>query len=139
MFAQLSAPARDTSVTADSMPGPAQILLWRSLALLALVVGAVGIVLPVLPTVPFWILAAWAGGKGWPSLQRWLLAHPKYGASIRDWQERGVVPRRAKVLAIAMMCVSAMGLQFAPLPSWVKVVVPATMLIVAVWLWRRPE
>ncbi len=118
---------------------PIQMILWRTLAVVTLVIGAIGIALPVLPTVPFWILAAWAAGKGWPSLQQWLVSHPRYGASIRDWQERGAVPRRAKWLASVMMLISAIGLQLTSVAGWVKIAVPVGMLIVAVWLWRRVE
>jgi uncharacterized membrane protein YbaN (DUF454 family) len=118
---------------------PAQILLWRILALIALAVGALGIALPVLPTVPFWILAAWAAGKGWPSLHRWLVNHPRHGAAIRDWQERGAVPRKAKWAASSMMALSAIVLLLSPAPLWVTVAVPISMLGVAIWLWRRPE
>jgi uncharacterized membrane protein YbaN (DUF454 family) len=118
---------------------PAQLLLWRIFALIALAIGAVGIVLPVLPTVPFWILAAWAAGKGWPSLQQWLINHPKYGASIRGWQERGTVSRKAKWLATTTMLISAAALQFTSALPWLKIAVPIAMLGVAVWLWRRPE
>jgi uncharacterized protein len=118
---------------------PAQLLLWRMFALIALAIGAVGIALPVLPTVPFWILAAWAASKGWPSLQRWLVQHPKYGASIRDWQERGAVPRRAKWLATTMMAISATVLQFTSALLWVKIAAPMLMLGVAIWLWQQAE
>ena len=118
---------------------PAQIFLWRTLALIALAIGAIGIALPVLPTVPFWILAAWAASKGWPELRQWLVTHPKYGPAIRDWQERGSVPRQAKWLATTMMLISAIVLQLTPAFLWVKIVVPAMMFVVAVWLWRRPE
>ncbi len=118
---------------------PTQILLWRLAALLALGLGIVGVALPVLPTVPFLILAAWAGGKGWPALEQWLLAHALYGPHIRTWRERGVVPRKAKLAATAMMTASAVGLQFTMLPWWVRIGVPLIMLMVAVWLWRRPE
>jgi uncharacterized membrane protein YbaN (DUF454 family) len=118
---------------------PVQTILWRTLAVAALVMGAIGIALPVLPTVPFWILAAWAAGKGWPSLQRWLVNHRRYGAAIRNWQERGAVPRRAKWLASVMMLTSALLLQLTSVLVWVKLAVPAAMLVVCLWLWRRPE
>ena len=114
-------------------------LLWRALALLALALGLVGIVLPVMPTVPFLILAAWAGSKGWPALERWLLDHAHFGPGIRRWRERGAVPRRAKWVASVMMTGSAVMLALSPAPTPVKVGVPLLMGVVAVWLWRRPE
>jgi uncharacterized protein len=118
---------------------PTQILLWRLGAILALALGVAGVALPVLPTVPFLIVAAWAAGKGWPKLERWMLDHPSFGPHIRRWRERGAVPRRAKVLATVMMLASAIGLQFTELAPWLKIGAPALMAAVAVWLWRRPE
>lgn len=116
-----------------------QIVLWRILAIAALVIGLIGLALPIVPTVPFLIVAAWAGSKAWPSLERWLLAQRTIGPHIRNWRERGTVPRRAKVLASGMMFISASGLQFSPVPLWVRIAVPLTMLAVAIWLWLRPE
>jgi uncharacterized protein len=116
-----------------------QILLWRLAALLALGLGIIGIAIPVLPTVPFLILAAWAGGKGWPALEQRLLAHSTYGPHIRMWRERGVVPTNAKMAATVMMTISAVGLQFAPVPVWLRIGVPVLMLAMALWLWQRPE
>lgn len=114
-------------------------LLWRVLAVLAVALAIIGAVLPVLPTVPFLILAAWAGGKGWPALETWLLNHAQFGPGIRRWRERGAVPRRAKWLATVMMSGSAVMIVLGPLPLAVKIGVPAAMLAVAIWLWRRPE
>lgn len=116
-----------------------QILLWRSVAIVSLTFGIVGIALPVLPTVPFIILAAFAGSKGWPALERWLLEHRTYGPHIRTWRERGAVPRIAKMSATLMMLTSAIGLQFVALPLAARVGVPIVMALVAIWLWRRPE
>ena len=116
-----------------------QILLWRIGAALALIVGLAGVVLPVLPTVPFLIVAAWAGGKGWPALEQWLLDHSTFGPHIRRWRERGAVPRRAKWWASLTMLASAVGIQFTSIALWLRVGAPAVMLVVALWLWRRPE
>jgi len=114
-------------------------LLWRALALLALALAIAGAVLPVLPTVPFLILAAWAGGKGWPALETWLLNHAHFGPGIRRWRERGAVPRRAKWLATGMMTLSATLLVLSSAPLAVKIAVPLCMAAVAAWLWQRPE
>ncbi|MCY4744415.1 YbaN family protein [Pelomonas sp. UHG3] len=114
-------------------------LLWRALALLSVLLGLIGIVLPGLPTVPFLLLAAWAGGKGWPALETWLLNHPRHGPAIRRWRERGTVPRRAKWAATGMMTLSASLLALSAAPLAVKLGTPAVMAAVAIWLWRRPE
>lgn len=121
------------------LPRPLVILLWRALALLSLALGIVGAFLPVLPTVPFVLLSAWAAGRGWPALDRWLLAHPRHGPTVRAWRERGAVPRRAKWLATAMMGLSALVLALSSVPFWAKLAVPTGMAAVAAWLWRRPE
>jgi uncharacterized protein len=121
------------------MQRPLVQLLWRALALVCLLLALVGLVLPVLPSVPFVLLAAWAAGRGWPALEAWLLNHPRFGETIRRWRAHGAVPRRAKWLASAMMLVSAVGIGLSPLPLWLRLGLPATMLAVAIWLWCRPE
>ena len=114
-------------------------MLWRLLAICFAGLGLAGVILPVLPTVPFLILAAWAAGKGWPRLERWLLEHPQHGPIIRDWRQNGAVPRRAKWFATLMMSVSVGLLVLSGAALWLKVVVPTLILSVAIWLWRRPE
>ncbi|MBP6778622.1 MAG: YbaN family protein [Piscinibacter sp.] len=114
-------------------------LLWRALALVCLVLGIVGIFLPGLPTVPFLLVAAWAGGHGWPRLEAWLLAHPRHGPPIRRWRDHRAVPRRAKWFASVMMVASTALIGISSAPLAFKLGVPALMFVVAVWLWRRPE
>lgn len=115
------------------------ILLWRSLAISAVTLGAVGVVLPGLPTVPFLILAAWSAGRGWPALEVWLLKHPKHGDTIRNWREHGAVPRRAKILATLMMLISTTMIFLTPVPEMLRWLLPAFLLLVALWLWSRPN
>ena len=114
-------------------------ILWKSLALICLALATVGIVLPGLPTVPFLIAAAWAGGKGWPRFEQWLLGHPHHGPIIRRWRDNRAVPRRAKVLAVCMMFLSATILILSPAALWLKITVPAVMLLVGIWLWNHPD
>lgn len=116
-----------------------RILLWRTIAVLALLLGIIGLLLPIMPTVPFLLVAAWAGGKGWPVLEQKLLAHPKYGPQIIAWRKYGVVKRQPKVIASVMMAGSALMLGFSPAPFAVKFAVIGIMATVAVWLWLRPE
>jgi uncharacterized protein len=116
-----------------------QILLWRTSALFALALGIIGLALPIMPTVPFVIVSAWAASRGWPALERWLLTHPTYGSHICNWRDHGAIPRRAKVLCVLMMSGSAIGLQFTPVPVWLRITVPLVMLTVGIWVCLRPE
>ena len=114
-------------------------VLWRLLVLIFLLLGFIGALLPGLPTTVFLILAAWAASKGWPEMDEWLLQHPKYGKTLRQWREHGTVPRKAKWWASIMMLISGVIMLFTNAPLAVKIFTDVTMLIVAIWLWRRPE
>jgi len=114
-------------------------IIWRIVAGLAVLLGFIGIFIPGLPTVPFLLLAAWAAGRGWPALEHWLLSHPRWGTSIRAWREHGAMPRRAKWAATAMMAASALLMHLSSAPRLLSAGVALLMLVVAIWLWRRPE
>jgi uncharacterized membrane protein YbaN (DUF454 family) len=115
------------------------LLLWRALALLCVLLGFVGIFVPGLPTVPFLLVAAWAGGKGWPALEAWLVNHPRHGPAIRRWRDRRAVPRRAKWAAGATMLVSLLLIWLSAAPPVLKIAMSVFLAAVWSWLWRRPE
>lgn len=117
----------------------AALVFWRTLAVVCVVLGFIGVFLPGLPTVPFLLVAAWAGGKGWPALEVWLVNHPRHGPAIRRWRDHRAVPRRAKWFASATMVVSAVLIGLSSVPMPLKLGVVVLMGSVAWWLWRRPE
>jgi uncharacterized protein len=80
----------------------------RRLGLLALgwvavALGGLGIVVPGLPTTGFFVLAAACFARSSPRFERWVLGLPKIGPLVRDHRAGLGMPRRAKVVAIAMM------------------------------------
>ena len=115
------------------------IVLWRGLVLLFLALALIGAILPGMPTTVFLILAAWAASRGWPKMDTWLLNHPKYGATLRNWREQGSVPRKAKYFATLMMLLSALLLLYTSAAIWLKCLANLSMLAVLIWLWLRPE
>jgi len=123
-----------------TLSGPVRWLL-QALAAVCLVLALVGLVLPVMPTVPFLVVAAWAAARSSPRLHRWLLEHPRFGPSLRDWNEAGIVPRRAKWFCTVMMAGSAVSMPVFIPSRWLALVVLAIacMAAILVWLWRRPE
>jgi uncharacterized protein len=112
---------------------------WLLLAYFALGLAVLGVVLPGLPTTPFVLVAAWAAAQGSPRLHAWLLAHPTFGPTIRNWQRYGAVSRKAKWLATVMMVVCALVLWWFAPNAWAHWPPMLIMSLVAIWLWRRPE
>jgi len=125
---------------APALSAPVRWLL-QGLAGLCLLLAVIGLMLPIVPTVPFLVVAAWAAARSSPRLHHWLLNHKRFGPYLRDWNEAGVVPRRAKWFSTAMMGGSAASMPvFIPAEWGLIAVVPAAgMVVVLVWLWRRPE
>jgi len=113
--------------------------VWWLLAWTALALGVVGIVVPGLPTVPFVLLSAFAAARGSDRLHAWLLAHPRFGPMIRDWQAQGAVSRKAKWMATAMMAVAAVVMFLTAPAWWMAATGTAIMAVTATWLWLRPE
>ncbi len=107
---------------------------WVSLAL-----GLIGLVTPVLPTVPFIILASWAGMRSSHRVHHYLESHRVFGPVLREWREHGAVGRRAKVLATLSMAAGAAVLWWMSPKPLVPVIVSTLMACVAIWLWLRPE
>lgn len=117
---------------------------WWLLAYASLGLGLLGMFLPVLPTVPFILLAAFAAARGSQRLHHRLLADPRLGPMIRDWQAGRTIRRRAKWMATWTMFASTLVLVAVVLATgsgrwWVVALPVACMAAVATWLWRRPE
>jgi uncharacterized protein len=74
-----------------------------ALGWLAVALGGLGIVVPGLPTTGFFVLAAACFARSSPRFERWVLGLPKVGPLVRDHRAGLGMPRRAKVVAIAMM------------------------------------
>lgn len=110
-----------------------------ALALLSLGLAIVGVFLPVMPTVPFVLLAAWAAARSSPRLNAWLEQHPHMGPMIVEWRNGGVVRRRVKWTATALMSLSAASMLVVFRGQWLPYVAIGCMAIVLVWLWLRPE
>jgi uncharacterized membrane protein YbaN (DUF454 family) len=66
-----------------------------------------GIVLPLLPTTPFLLLAGYCFSKGSPQFHSWIINHRILGPPIKDWEEKGAIRLNYKLMATAMMAISA--------------------------------
>lgn len=111
--------------------------LWLGAGTASLLLGIVGIVVPLLPTTPFVLLAAFCFSRGCARCERWLLEHPRFGPSVRQWREQRAVPLRAKQLASLMMAISCVATLLALRWPWGALPLPICALV-ALWLWRLP-
>lgn len=112
---------------------------WLALAHVALALGIVGIVVPGLPTTPFVLLAAFAAARGSRRMHDGLLAHSVFGPVITAWEREGAISRRAKWTATLAMAACAVVMFLVADRPALAAFGSATMVVVAVWMWRRPE
>lgn len=119
--------------------GRTQRLAMLGLGYACLGLAALGAMLPLLPTTVFLIIAAWAFGRASPRLREKLLADPRIGPTLRDWQQHRRVSRRAKRAAVVAMAIS--WLLTAALVRDIRIVAiaGACMAAVALWLVTRPS
>lgn len=105
--------------------------------ILALMLGIAGIFLPLVPTTPFLLVAAAAFARGSPRLHAWLIQHPRLGPFLRMWWTDHAVPKRAKVLAIAVVWIS-MGLSIVFLVDqmWLRAMLGVVLIALTVFLAR---
>lgn len=82
---------------------PGRRWLWLLIGHSAVGLATAGAFLPVLPTVPFLLVAGWAYARGNPALRERLRNDPRFGRAVREWQDRGAIPVKAKVFAVAGM------------------------------------
>lgn len=117
---------------------PRRVLAYRVLGLVAVALAAVGVVLPVMPTTVFLLIALWAFARGSPELADRLRQHPTHGRLIRDWEERGAIPTRAKVAAVTMMAASWGLVAFTTRNVWIAGGVAVILVGVAAYVVSRP-
>ncbi len=118
--------------------GPVARAIYLTIGVVSVALGLIGIFLPIMPTVPFLILAAFCFARSNQKWEAWLMNHPIYGPSIRDWREKGVISRRGKLMATVAFAASILfGLLTL---SWPWVFLPPVIAVLSLtWLWTRPE
>jgi len=112
---------------------------YLCLGWLMLVLGFIGAFVPLMPTTIFLILASWFFSRSSPRLEAWLLDQPRFGPTLRAWNETGAVPRHAKVAACIGMTIGFALFWIGAHPSlWLAALVALLMLASAVYVITRP-
>ena len=102
--------------------------------------GAMGIVMPLFPTTPFLLVALWAFSRSSPEMAEKIRNHKIAGAYVRDWEDEGVIPLGAKIIAITMMAAMLGYLYFGSgAPAWAVITAGAVMAMAAAFILSRPS
>lgn len=112
---------------------------YSAAGLASLGLGLLGAFLPVLPTTPFVLLAAFFFARARPEWHARLRAHGTFGPIVRDWEDRGAMRPRAKLLATLMIAGLCAWMWAAPrMPLAAKIGVTAVEAGVVAFLLTRP-
>ena len=118
---------------------PMSMLLWRILGFTSVGIGLINAFIPLMPTTVFLLVGAWALSKGSPEWRARLVAHPRFGRALRDWEDGRRVSRRGKRLAASGMTLGwILFVWWRGLSPW-AIGLGLLLAAIALWLWRRPE
>ena len=96
---------KDSVYLARETKNPLKKILWISLGILFVGLGAIGVVIPGLPTTPFLILAAACFIRSSQRLYDWLIQNKTFGPYLKDYREGKGIPKKAKILAVSMIII----------------------------------
>jgi len=113
--------------------------LYIGIGLAATALGIVGLFVPLMPTTVFLLVAAWAFARSSPRLEAWLRGHPQLGPLIADWEARGAIPVKAKVLAVAGMSLSMVLMWRLGVSAPWLIGTGAVLALIAAWIVSRPS
>ena len=103
-------------------------LLFSMLGTLFLLVGILGVILPLLPATPFLLLASACYVRGSHTLHSWLMSNPYLGTYITNMKEHRGMPRKAKIMTIAVLWASLLFSMY----RVESLLVDATLLMVGI-------
>lgn len=83
--------------------GPFVRALMKTGACVCIGLGVIGAFLPILPTTPFLILATVLSYNSSPKIRRWLLNHPVFGDTIKNYLENRSISAAALRSALVML------------------------------------
>lgn len=115
-------------------------ILYLFLGWLFLILGIIGAFLPLLPTTPFLLLAAYFFSHSSEKVHQKLLNHKTFGPLIKDWEEKGIIRRKAKLLAtVAMVALFSLSFYFMSFTLMIKILLMTIASTILAFIWTRPE
>ncbi len=111
--------------------------VYRALGLLFVGLGVAGVFIPLMPTTIFLILAVGCFSKSDPRLEAWLLNHPTFGPTLRDWsRSRSIRLSTKRVACATVFVVFLLSILLVPLMA-AKVGLAATGIAICAYILTR--
>jgi len=102
--------------------------------------GIIGIIMPLFPTTPFLLVAIWAFSRSSPELAEKIRGHRLAGPYVRDWEDEGVIPLGAKIIAVSMMTAMLGIMHFGTdAPGWAVASAGVIMAMAGAYVVSRPS
>lgn len=113
-------------------------VVYGLLGFVFLGLGIAGYLIPVLPGTVFILLAAWAFFRSNEKMYRWVLNHPRFGPTIRDYRAGHGIKRRTKAYAISLIVISVGISALAIEGVWLRAFLVALAGVGVVFILTRP-
>ncbi|MBS1960853.1 MAG: DUF454 family protein [Bdellovibrionales bacterium] len=81
-----------------------------SVGCVSLALGILGAFLPLLPTTPFVLLSAACFVRSSEKAHAWIRRQPLLGKALADWERNRAISPRTKIVAVALIAVSLVGI-----------------------------
>ncbi|MEX0941509.1 MAG: YbaN family protein, partial [Pseudomonadales bacterium] len=107
---------------------------------LSLGIGILGAFLPILPTTPFMLLAAACFARSSDRLYQRLINDRTFGPMIVEWREHRSIPRKTKLISIALIAVTiSLSITFAMPNIYGQIALALIGITTATFLYRLPS
>jgi uncharacterized membrane protein YbaN (DUF454 family) len=102
----LTAPPDDSpELTTAAAGSRTKRVIFATLAVVTLSLGAIGVFMPGIPTTPFLLLACYFSAKSSPRIYHYIQQSALFGPMVRDWQEHRGIRTRTKVHALGFVAI----------------------------------
>jgi hypothetical protein len=114
-------------------------LMFLTAGFICVGLGYLGMILPIMPSTIFFILALACFSRSSEKLEGWLLQHPWFGLTLRNWREHGTISIRAKRIICAVIGISMIYTTLAVKSPVVLIGIYATVGSVLAYVLTRPS
>jgi uncharacterized membrane protein YbaN (DUF454 family) len=108
-----------------------------SIGIFSLILAVIGVFLPVLPTTPFALLSVYCFERSSRKFHDYILSTPVLGESVINWNERRVISKKTKIIALSFISLSLFYVWMFNSLFSVKLLVTLLLLSVSIFILKQ--